>query len=88
MIDCLFRAHPRSVGESYAEHFGIAARVGAKMVGGGLACFVHALVPALFVRTGSRVVKSLYADIRARQPGLARTPAAHERPEWQLEYEI
>jgi hypothetical protein len=70
-----FAAHPRAV-----------ARFGLAMVSGGLACFAHALVPALFERTGSRTVKRLYAEMVARQPGLGRP--AHEDPRWQPEYEI
>jgi hypothetical protein len=81
-----FAAHPRAVGETYVEHFRTAARFGLAMVSGGLACFAHALVPALFERTGSRTVKRLYAEMVARQPGLGRP--AHEDPRWQPEYEI
>ena len=86
LIDRWFAEHPRSVGESYAEHFGIAARVGLTMVVGGLACFVHALFPKLFERTGSAAIKRLYATIVARQPGAE--PLAHEEPGWRVEYEI
>lgn len=82
----LFVAHPESVGESYAEHFGVAWRFGSRMVTGGLACFVHALVPALFARTGSTSVKRLYGEIVDRQPGTPRP--AHEDPQWRPEYEI
>ena len=86
LIDRWFAEHPRSVGESYGEHFGIAFRVGLTMVVGGLACFVHALVPKLFERTGSAAIKRLYAAIVARQPGNERL--AHEEPGWRPEYEI
>ena len=85
-IDRLFAEHPRSVGETYPEHFGIACRFGAAMVLAGIACFVHALFPKLFERTGSSAVKTLYGEMLARQPGAQRP--AHEEPEWQLEYEI
>ena len=85
-IDRLFIAHPRSIGESYTEHFKIAARVGATMLAGGLACFVHALVPNLFQRTGSSTIKRLYPLMVSRQPNAARF--AHEDPLWQVEYEI
>jgi len=81
-----FLAHPRSIGETYPEHFGVALRFGITMVSGGLACLVHALVPALFERTGSTTVKRLYAEMVARQPGNIRP--AHEEPHWQPEYEI
>jgi hypothetical protein len=56
------------------------------MVAGGLACFVHALFPKLFERTGSAAIKRLYATIVARQPG--SEPLAHEEPGWRVEYEI
>jgi hypothetical protein len=81
-----FVAHPQSVGETYTQHFGVASRFGLSMVAGGLACFVHALVPGLCVRTGSTMVKRLYGDMASRQPGAPRP--AHEEPHWQIEYEI
>ena len=86
LIHRWFAEHPRSVGESYAKHFGAAARFGLTLVSGGLACLAHALVPALFERTGSRTVKRLYSEMAARQPSLMRP--AHEDPRWQPEYEI
>lgn len=81
-----FVAHPRSVDETYVEHFGVASRFGWTMVTGGLACFVHALVPALCTRTGSTTVKRLYSEMVARQPGNRRP--AYEEPGWRPEYEI
>ena len=85
-IDQWFAEHPRSVGESYTEHFRAAARFGLALVSGGLACLVHALVPALFERTGSRTVKRPYSEMSVRQPGMPRP--AHEDPRWRPEYEI
>lgn len=61
MIERIFLAHPRSVDESYGEHFSVAFGFGAQMVTGGLACIVHAFIPALFERTASKTVKSLLA---------------------------
>lgn len=81
-----FLDHPASVGESYGEHFGVAGRFGLKMVTGGLACFVHAVFPNLFMRTGSTTVKTLYSEMVARQPGHPRP--AYDEPEWRPEYEI
>ena len=86
LIDRWFAEHPRSVGESYREHFLTALRFALAMLAGGLACLVHALVPALFERTGSRTVKRLYSDMVSRQPGMA--PPAYEDPSWRPEYEI
>lgn len=84
----LFLDHPRQLGESYAEHGRTAARFGAEMVTGGLACLVHAAVPGLFANTASERVKSLYAQMRARQPNLAGRRLDHEDSAWLPEYEI
>lgn len=81
-----FLDHPRSVGESYVEHLGVATRFGARLIAGGIACLVHGLLPTLFTRTGSTTVKRLYAQMVARQPG--SPPPAFEQPEWRPEYEI
>lgn len=88
MFNRLFMDHPRDVGESYGEHFATAAGFGVRMVAGGLACIVHAVVPVLFVRTASDTVKSLYATMKARQPAFAEQPPAFTTAEWQLDYEI
>jgi len=53
------RRHLGDAGESYAEHLRFASKVGAVAIGGGLACFAHALVPALFPTTGSRAIQRL-----------------------------
>ena len=86
LIHRWFAEHPRRVGENYAQHFRTAARFGLALISGGLACLAHALIPALFERTGSRTVKRLYSEMTARQPGMPRP--AHEDPRWWPEYEI
>ena len=53
------RAHLADVGETYFEHMRFALLVGALGVGAGLACMLHAIVPALCERTCSRTVGSL-----------------------------
>ena len=60
MINRLFKAHPASVGETYFEHMGAAASFAGAMAIGALACLIHALVPALCVRTGSGIVTDLH----------------------------
>jgi hypothetical protein len=55
----LFTEHPASVGETYGEHMSRAAGFGVRMMLGGLACMVHAVLPFLFVRTGSRAIAEL-----------------------------
>lgn len=71
MLDALFLRHPRSVGESYFEHMIFALGFAARLAGAAVACAVHALVPALCVRTGSRIVAQLNLEmtsIRRRIP--------------------
>ena len=60
------RRHLGDAGESYAEHLRFATKVGAVAIGGGLACFAHALVPAIFPSTGSRAIRRLSAMIEER----------------------
>ncbi|MDX1527839.1 MAG: DUF6356 family protein [Gammaproteobacteria bacterium] len=70
MIRRLFLDHPASVGESYFEHASFAACFGWTMFVGSLACFVHALIPALCQSTGSTTVLRLHERLiqaRARQ---------------------
>lgn len=63
LIDRLFRDHPASVGETYGEHMAVASGVGFTMIGAGLACLVHAMMPVLFKTTGSSTIKALHARI-------------------------
>ncbi len=55
----LFTEHPESVGETYGEHLLQAAGFGTRMILGGLACLVHAVLPFLFGHTGSRAIVDL-----------------------------
>lgn len=67
-----FTEHPASVGESYSRHCVCAFGFGARMVGAGIACMIHALLPFLFVRTASRAITELnermIANRRAAPP--------------------
>lgn len=67
MIDRLLLAHPRTVGETYTEHAGIAGRFGATMVVGGLKCLVHAILPAIFMRSASDSVAKLHGELERRR---------------------
>lgn len=68
------RKHLADAGESYLEHLRFAVTVAALMIGAGLACLIHALVPALCQRTCSTTleqVRSLLID-RNRLPEVRR----------------
>ncbi|MBN33166.1 MAG: hypothetical protein CMM46_00045 [Rhodospirillaceae bacterium] len=59
MID-LFTRHPESVGETYLEHMGVASSFGFRMIFAGFDCLGHALLPFLFVKTGSAAITELH----------------------------
>jgi hypothetical protein len=65
--------HPNSVGETYFSHLGFAAETGFAMVGGGLACLAHAVLPFLFTRTASRCLEHLQARIGVRNAARGET---------------
>lgn len=59
--------HLEAAGETYFEHMRFALVVGFVTVGAGLACVIHAIVPALCERTCSRTLGQLswlFADRR------------------------
>lgn len=60
MIDKLFLDHPKSVGESYWEHLYMASCFSGRMLFGAVACFIHALIPGLCVKTGSKTITELH----------------------------
>ena len=61
-----FTGHPSEVGETYFEHLATAAMFGATMVIGGLLVLIHAILPFLFVNTGSRTMDRLHRRMRGR----------------------
>lgn len=72
-----FLLHPASVDETYAQHLLTAASFGAKMIGAGLACMAHGLLPAVFETRGSDTVRALHERMAAR--AATRAGAARER---------
>ena len=60
MLSRIFLEHPRSVGETYLAHQRQAFGFGLTMIAAGLACMVHGLIPAMFLRTGSDTVSRLH----------------------------
>jgi hypothetical protein len=60
-----FTAHPHDVGETYLEHGVFACRYGAKMTWGGVAAFIHGILPFMFQKTGSRITRELNETLDA-----------------------
>ena len=53
------KRHLAEAGETYWQHMHFAAAVGLMTIGAGLACLIHALIPALCQGTCSRTVNLL-----------------------------
>ena len=59
-VNRAFSDHPASVGESYSEHFVTAGGFGWALLKASFACFVHALLPFAFEKTGSKAITELH----------------------------
>ena len=81
MADRMFLEHPRSLGMSWAEHGVGAIRIGARLVGAGIACMIHALVPGWFTETAGKTITGMHAHMMNRKAGA-------ENPENWPDYEI
>ena len=78
-----FTAHPASVGESYLQHLHSALGFSGAMVRAAVCCSVHAFLPFLFQRAGSRAIEDLHRRMvlqRSRLPAAASsTPRQNDR---------
>ncbi len=71
MLGRLFVDHPKSLGMSWAQHGAGAVVIGARMVGAGIACIVHAAVPGIFTQTAGKPVIDLHELMMRRKAGAA-----------------
>ena len=55
--------------------------IGVKLVGAGLACLIHAVVPGIFTQTAGKTVTYMYDHMNRRKAGAAN-------PENWPDYEI
>lgn len=62
-----FTAHPQSVGETYVQHAAMASGFGFRLLLAGMACLVHAVLPFLFVKTGSAMIADLHQRMVAHR---------------------
>jgi hypothetical protein len=81
VVDRMFLEHPRSLGMSWAAHGAGAVVISARLVGAGLACLVHAVVPGVFTQTAGKTVTHMYDHMMKRRAGAAN-------PENWPDYEI
>ena len=75
IVDRMFLDHPRSLGMSWAGHGGGAVKIGAELVGAGLACIVHAAVPGWFTQTAGKTVEKMHDHMVKRKAGAANPEA-------------
>ncbi len=76
----LFTDHPASVGENYFEHLFAALSFSGGLLIAALVCLVHALLPFLFVKTGSLRITGLYEQMvshRDRRSMVANDNSIH-----------
>jgi len=74
-----FTAHPATVGESYLEHMHSALGFSGSMVRAAVCCSVHAFLPFLFQKTGSRAIEDLHRRMvlqRSTRAATAPLPAS------------
>jgi hypothetical protein len=62
----IFTEHPKSVGESYLMHMFNAARFALTFLLLFFIAFIHAILPFLFKRTASDIVREMNEDMRGR----------------------
>ncbi len=80
-ISRAFTDHPASVGETYGEHLRSALGFSASMCRAALCCGVHAFLPFLFQRTGSRAIADLHTRMVQQRSklGLGQSARGAER---------
>lgn len=61
-----FTDHPAKVGESYLQHFGVAASFAFWLSIAAGAAIIHALVPALCESTASEIIGKLHKRMATR----------------------
>ena len=75
LVQRLFVEHPSSLGMSWVEHGIGAVKIGSELVGAGMACIVHAVVPGWFTQTAGRTVERMHDHMVKRKAGSANPEA-------------
>jgi hypothetical protein len=70
----LFTEHPASVNESYFQHLVNAWRFAFRMIGSGLVCLLHGLLPFAFCSKASDTICELHERMVTNRRLLARLP--------------
>lgn len=78
MFKKLFVDHPASVNETYFQHFGVAMGFATRLFVATCACLVHAFVPGMCVKTGSKIITGLHDKMVANR--VQQPPKTEEKP--------
>jgi hypothetical protein len=84
----LFTEHPATVNETYFEHLCTAMTFAATMFVATLVCFVHSLLPFMFVKTGSSLITKLHDTMVTNRVRNASTQDASDGTVPPLEFMI
>jgi hypothetical protein len=88
MFKKLFIDHPKSVNETYVQHFFTAMSFSIKLFKAAIASFIHALVPGLCIKTGSKAITELHVKMVAFRVKGSNDATANEQLEGSIEYMI
>ena len=80
-IGRLFADHPRSLGMTWASHGISAAKISVELIGAGLACLIHAIVPGWFTETAGKTVIRMHDHMVKRKAGAANP---NDWPEYEI----
>jgi hypothetical protein len=88
MLKQLFIDHPKSVNETYIQHFFTSMSFSMKLFKAAIACFIHALVPGLCIKTGSKAITELHVKMVTFRVESNNDVASTEQTEDSIEYMI
>ena len=88
MLKQLFSEHPKSVNETYIQHFFTSMSFSMKLFKAATACFIHALVPGLCIKTGSKAITELHVKMVTFRVKNSNEATSNEQPEGSIEYMI
>jgi Family of unknown function (DUF6356) len=84
MIRRIFLDHPRTVGESYWEHFRVATGFGGAMIVGGVKAVLHGFFPNVFQTAGSDTVRKLHAILVEKRTAKRDAITEMNTVEWMI----
>lgn len=88
MFKQLFIEHPESVNETYLQHFFTAMSFSMKLFKAAIASFIHALVPGLCIKTGSKAITELHVKMVTFRVKDSSEVTSNTQPEGSIEYMI